>query len=173
MGRQVIAFFLFLLFISCRDTERTKQADPIETKVDTVIKKDSIVKIEPVHKSVSNTGFSDPIDLDNIQKATVSKSDSSIWLTANMKLDHRMIGYDQPDTNSKKMVLFSIFTRDVKDNPFNCPFGAYYSTSDMENAKLKFTGNAGSFIKASIMKDNNVAATVYIEKIWVEFDDNN
>lgn len=171
MKGQLIIIFLFLLFTSCRNTEQTKKADPIEAKVDTTVKKDSIKKMEPVHKSVSNTGFSDQIDLDNIQKATVSKSDSSIWLSANMKLDHRIIGYDQPDTNSKKMILFSIFTRDVKDNPFNCPFGAYYSTSDMENTKLKFIGNAGSFIKASIIKDNNVAATVYIEKAWVEFDD--
>jgi hypothetical protein len=171
MSRQLIAIFLVLLFTSCGNTERAKQADPIEAKVDTTVKKDTIVKIEPVPKSVSNTGFSDHLDLDNIQKATVSKSDSLIWLTANMKFDHRMIGYDQPDTNSKKMILFSIFTRDVKDNPFNCPLGSYYSTSDMENTKLKFIGNAGSFIKASIIKDNNVAAIIYIEKIWVAFDD--
>lgn len=171
MSRQLSAIFLFLLFTCCRNAEHVKKAEPIEAKVDTVIKKDSSVKIEPIHNRVSNVEFSDQIDLDNIQKATVSKSDSVIWLTANMKLDHRMIGYDQPDTNSKKMILFSIFTRDVKDNPFNCPFGAYYSTSDMKNTKLKFIGNAGSFIKASMIKDNKVAATVYIEKLWVAFDD--
>lgn len=169
MKRQLITIFLFLFFTCCRNAERTKQLVPVGTN-DTVTTKHSVVKIESKHDDVANYEFSDQIDMGNIQKATISKSDSLIWLTANMKLDHRIIGYDKPDTNSKKMVLFSIFTNDVKGNPFNCPFGAYYSINDMENTKLKFIGDSGAFIKASIIKDDKIAAIIYIEKIWIAFD---
>ena len=105
-----------------------------------------------------------------ILKAIVSKSDSTIWLTANIRLDHRIFGYAKPDTNSRKMILLSVFTNDVKDNPFNCPYGSYYQTSEMDDMKMKFISKNGVYIKAAIIKNDSAAAIIYILKKWIEFE---
>jgi hypothetical protein len=170
MKRQLTCLLLLLFFICCRNTEPAKKADPIEHKTDTPVTRKKAAAITLVETKVSESLFPDEIDMDNIQKATISKSDSIIRLTANMRLDHRIIGYNKPDTNSEKMILLSIFTRDVKDNPLKCSYGAYYSTNDMENAKLKYLEDSGSFVKASLIKDDQAIATIYFEKAWVEFD---
>lgn len=105
------------------------------------------------------------------QKATVSKKDSTIRLTANMKRDHRIFGYLKPDTNSKKMILISIFTNDVKGNPFNCPFGSYYQTSDMKGMIIKFVSKEGLFIKGKIVKKDSSGTQIYILEKWIEFEE--
>jgi hypothetical protein len=106
----------------------------------------------------------------DINKLTVSKSDSSLWLIARMQLDHRIFGYAKPDTNSPKLILISIFTNDVKDNPYKYPFGSYYETSGMGNIKLKFLENKKWFIKAELIENDSVKSLVYFLKKWVEFE---
>ena len=103
-------------------------------------------------------------------RATVSKSDSTIWLTANIRRDHRIFGYTKPDTNSRKLILFSVFTNDVKGNSFNCPYGSYYQTSNMEYMKLNFISKNGVYIKAAIIKNESTAAIIYILRKWIEFE---
>ena len=119
---------------------------------------------------ICSTTYSQKLKDDYNQKATVSKDDSTIWLTANMKRDHRIFGYIKPDTNSKKMILISIFTNDVKGNPFSCPFGSYYQTSDMKNMSLKFVSKEGSFIKAKIVKKDSTDTQIFILRKWIEFE---
>ena len=106
----------------------------------------------------------------DINKLSVAKSDSSLWLIARMQLDHRIFGYAKPDTNSQKLILLSIFTNDVKDNPYKCPFGSYYETSGMENIKLKFLEKKKWFIKAEIIENDSAKTPVYFLKKWVEFE---
>ncbi|MEO8149621.1 MAG: hypothetical protein ABI723_18425 [Bacteroidia bacterium] len=106
---------------------------------------------------------------DDITKAYIMKSDSSIFLTANMRLDHRVFGYAQPDIKSKRLLLLSVFTNDVEKNPFGCELGAYYDTGGMENMKLKFQEQSGDFIKAVVIDKSNKKTTVYFEKKWIEF----
>lgn len=110
-------------------------------------------------------------DDESIQKAWLSKADSSIQLTANMRLDHRIFGYAQPDIHSKRMLLISIFTNDVKDNPFQLPYGAYYETNETNGIRLKYTGEEGSFIKANASVEGILKGPVYIEKRWIRFED--
>ena len=74
-------------------------------------------------------------------KATISKADSIISLTANIRRDPRIFGYQKPDINSKKMILLSVFTKDVEGNPFKCAYGSYYQTSNMKSMDIKFLKN--------------------------------
>jgi hypothetical protein len=113
----------------------------------------------------------DGIDPDYVNKLIISRSDSSIWLKASMKLDHRIFGYEKPDVHSKKMILISIFTNEVEGNPFKCPWGAYYETSDMGNIELKYVRDIGSFVEANVIEDNELRDKVYFEKKWTEFVD--
>ena len=110
------------------------------------------------------------IDKTHIKKATVAKSDSVIWLTANIRLDHRIFGYSKPDTNSQKMILFSVFTNDVEANPYQCPLGAYYQTNDMHNRSIKFVSKQGHFIKASVLDNDSIISTVYFLRQWIKFE---
>ena len=106
-----------------------------------------------------------------MQRAVVSKAESIFHVYNNIRADHRLIGYESPDTNSKKMVLFSVFTSDVEDNPFHGPYGSYYDSAHPIELVIKHTGEQGSFIVASISGGSKKPATIYFEKKWVEFEE--
>jgi hypothetical protein len=116
------------------------------------------------------------LDDSDLQKATISKSDSSIWVWdfstwvgVEKNLTHRIFGYQKADTTSKRMILISVFTNDVEGNPFNCPLGSYYGS--MEDLTLKYIGNEGQFIKVNVTKADGTQHVVYIERKWAEFVD--
>ena len=105
-----------------------------------------------------------------MQKATIDKRDSLIWLKADMKLDHRIFGYKKPDVNSQKLILLSIFTNEVKNNPFNCKYGAFYETSEMGNIKLKFIENIGDYSKIEIITADKSEIS-FVQNKWIEIND--
>jgi len=67
--------------------------------------------------------YGQELDHDRLQQAIIFRSDNSVWLESDIKLDHRFFGYEKPDTTSGKLILFSVFTPDVEDNPYHCPLG--------------------------------------------------
>lgn len=105
---------------------------------------------------------------ENVSKAYIILSDSSFSLTADMKKDHRFYGFEKPDLNSKKLILFSIFTSDVDGNPFDLPLGAYYDTDFVDEMSLKYTGEENGFTKVTDVESNK---TIYFERKWIIFDD--
>ncbi|NNT73142.1 hypothetical protein HKT18_13030 [Flavobacterium sp. IMCC34852] len=130
----------------------------------------SIVNLDSINWEKENVNwekniFSEP---EFVNKLEVSKSDNSMNLYASMQKECRIFGYQKPNKNSKKMILLSIWTFDVEDNPSNCPFGSYYETSSMD-MELKYLGKENSFVKAALIKDQKQIAIVYFEKKWVEF----
>lgn len=142
-------------------------------KKETAIKKQipKEVKNSQTKKTIQ-TKENDSVEIDetNIQKATISLEDSLIWIKANMRLDHRIFGYEKPNLNSKKMLLISIFTTDVDKNPFNCEYGAYYESDEMQDIKLKFKENLGQFAKLELFKENQ-SKIIYFENKWLEFEE--
>lgn len=115
--------------------------------------------------------FPDSIDWSNIQKAEISLKDSLLWVYQNIKKDYRIIGYEEASTKSKPLILFSVFTRDVENNPHGCYFGAFYSTSDLrlEDVRIKFKGIEGQFVKTSLIVDNVATVSLYFERKWIAF----
>ncbi len=121
---------------------------------------------DSIDKANANT-----IALDNndVNKAMVSLKDSLLRIASDKFRDHRFFGYSKPDLHSKRMLLFSIFTNDVEGNPYQLPYGAYYQNSDMDSIKLKYYADEGAFAKFTILKNNTLQDTTYIEKKWIEF----
>lgn len=109
---------------------------------------------------------------DEITKAYVFLTDSSIHLTANIRRDHRIFGYEKPNINSKKLLLLSVFTNDVENNPFKYELGAYYETSDMEDLDLRYLSTLRDFIKAVAIDKSNKQTVLYFERKWIEFENN-
>lgn len=107
---------------------------------------------------------------DNITRAYVSRQDSAINLRSNIRIDHRIFGYASPDTTAERLLLLSVFTNDVQNNPFGCKLGAYYDTGGMNDMHLKYLGTAGGFIKAAAINQSNEPTILYFEKKWVEFE---
>ncbi|MEX6690096.1 hypothetical protein QTN47_21485 [Danxiaibacter flavus] len=178
MLRSYLFNFAFLFLIGCNNSS----ADSTNAANHNDSSKISKGNTGDIVKEVANSS-NKPDSTDNtssnavafdeayIQKAIVSKIDSSIWLTANMKLDHRIFGYEKPDTTSRKMILISIFTNDVEGNPFKCPFGSYYQTSNMTDMEIKYVSTEGIFIKASVFKKNEFQGAVYMDKKFIEFEE--
>lgn len=115
--------------------------------------------------------YPDAIDEQNILKAEISKGDGSFTVFGDIKKDYRIFGYEQPDTNSKRLIVFSVFTRDVQGNPYKCDYDAFYATSSMKNSHITFKSVAGSFVKTELYTDGQKVADLYFEKKWIEFTD--
>jgi len=168
-------YVILLIMVSCNNSNTINQLNKNDSAVrttksadvpksDTAIstkKRDSINKINSANIET---------DKANTAKAYVSKDDSSISLTGNIRLDYRIFGYEKPDTSSKKQILFSVFTDDVEGNPFNCTYGAYYQTSDMNDMEIKYISTDGQFVKANILKGRGPQAIIFIDKRWIEFE---
>lgn len=109
------------------------------------------------------------IDPQYMGKGRIDKN-GSIFITGNMKKDHRIFGYKESDINSKKMILLSIFTDEVENNPFNCKYGAYYDTNDLNNISLKYISTEDDFIKVALLKNNQKLDEVFMLKKWFNFE---
>ena len=108
------------------------------------------------------------VDQTYANKVIIEK-DSTVWLMANTKKDHRIFGYQNPNLKSKKLLLLSVFTNEVKDNPFALKYGAYYDTDGMNELKLKLASTTGDFVEVKILQGNNILDNMYIEKHLIEF----
>ena len=89
-----------------------------------------------------------------------------------MRKDHRLFGYEKANTNSRRLILFSIFTNDVEGNPYQLAYGAFYETMGMKGRVLKYMATEGKFIKAQLIDEEtkNVISAMYFEKKWFELD---
>lgn len=186
MKKKILLVVLPLLFIACKKENDTTVVPntTIQKMVDVPqqITKDSTIASQDQPETTTTAPSETPleiIDRENnefindddgtIQKASIDPRDSSIWIVANMREDHRIFGYEKPSTESKRMFLLSIFTNDVKNNPFHLPYGAYYGTDEMKNSRLKFNSYQGKFIKAELLKDNQ-KKIIYFESKLMEFE---
>lgn len=109
------------------------------------------------------------IDPRDMEKACIEK-DSSIWINANIRKAHRIFGYKNKDIFSEKMILFSIFTNEVKNNPFDCKYGAFYDTSNMKDMDLKYIATENGFLKIGLIKNGDIIDEVFMLKKWFEFE---
>jgi hypothetical protein len=169
MKNLIYIITLTVLISACGKTDdkiNDKTNEQSQDQIDTQPSDNQFSSLDNIDRaneeSVINAG-------ENITKAYVISSDSSINLTANIKADHRIFGYEKPDKNSKRLLLISVFTNDVEGNPFGLELGAYYDTGSMDNLKLKYEETVGDFVKASAIGNNKVT-TIYFEKKWIAFD---
>ena len=186
MNKKILLIVIPFLLFACKKENVAVPNNTIQKLVDVPQQtaKDSVVtaqdqpQTEVATTTVSETPL-EKIDRENnqliksangaIQKASMDPRDSSIWIVANMKEDHRIFGYEKPATDSKKMILLSVFTNDVENNPFQLPYGAYYGTDGMKNSRLKFNSYQGKYIKAELLKDNQ-KKIIYFESKLMEFE---
>ena len=161
-----IGFIVFLMFVSSCQESKTK-LKPVPKEMNS-IQQDTVVPLPKNNgKAIEQKATADD---DFLLKATVSRKDSSIWLAGNIRMDYRIFGYAAPDTLSEKLLLLSVFTNDVKDNPHHCKFGAYYDSPGMQDLSLKYTGRKGGFVQANLLRQQEVLQPVFFEKRWIEFD---
>jgi hypothetical protein len=167
---------LTLLMCACEQTnpksddhENSKHA--IQT-VDTPQTKQATEQLSELDRIEKENNASIVSSDDDINKAFVAlqNGDSTIHLSMNKYQDHRIFGYVQPDVKSERLLLLSVFTNDVENNPFGCKLGAYYDTGGMDELTLKYVSITGNFVKAIATDKTNHSTTIYFEKKWIEFD---
>lgn len=110
------------------------------------------------------------LDPTHNSKAYIEK-DSTIWIPQSINRDHKIFGYQEKNSSSKKLILISVFTKDVENNPCDCEYGSYYHTQSMGDFKLKYLSTENEFMKIDILKKGKSIDTVYMETKWFEFDE--
>lgn len=157
--------FILILVVSCDKADLPKHESKKTVDGISKIKNDAI--LDSIEKENNESVLSSG---DDITKAYISLKDSSFSIRANMRKDHRIIGYSKPDINSKRLIIFSIFTDDVENNPFGCEFGAYYDTEEMENISLKFKDMVNDFVEVIAFEQPNKMTEIYFTKTWIIFE---
>jgi hypothetical protein len=107
---------------------------------------------------------------ENITKAYIYMNDSILNLWSDIRSDYRFFGYEKADTLSKRLIFFSVFTNDVKNNPFNCKLGAYYSMPNRDKLLIKYEAIQGAYIKTIATNKKGEKTILYFEEKWVEFE---
>ncbi len=160
---------LIICTFSCENiTQEKSEMNQIET---------SDVPIETASENIEQENESKneielvSIDFENTTKGIIEK-DSTIWLMANIRKDHRMFGYEEASVESRKLFLLSVFTDEVEGNPFNCQYGSYYQTHGMDEAGilLKYISDTLDFRKLAIIKKGSIENYSYVEDKWLEFE---
>lgn len=176
----IIIALIIVTFLGCRNTPTTEivntTTDTLKTKKDgiAVVKQDRIPAKKTEKKDTIRNDKETQMNEAFFQKAMINLSDSSLNVYENVRADYRIFGYEKPDTSSRKMILFSVFTSDVKNNPYRCKFGAYYSSGAMHNTKIKYIKKTGAFVEVHLIKESDIKpASVYMLKDWVEFEKRN
>lgn len=95
--------------------------------------------------------------------------DGAIYLSQDKFRDHRLVGYAEPDTTSRKLIVISSSTSDVDGNPHQCPLGAYYSSDDMEDLSLTLDRRQGAFAAVTVTDASDKKTTVYLEARRLRF----
>ena len=114
----------------------------------------------------------DKSELDSISnsKAYIEK-DSIIWIPQGINREYKIFGYKEQNILSQKLILISVFTKDVENNPCDCKYGSYYHTQSMDDLRLKYLATENEFMGIAILKKGKILDTVYMEKKWFEFDE--
>ncbi len=176
MIKTIYIFTLTLLIGACRQTnpmtDNQENSEQTITVVDTTKTNqvtEKLTKLDSIDKANNESVVASG---DNITKAFVflKDGDSTINLTANIRQDHRIFGYAKPDISSERLLLLSVFTNDVENNPFGCRLGAYYDTGGLGELTLKYISTIGNFIKATATDKTNNSTTIYFEKKWIDFE---
>lgn len=145
-----------LILIGCKSENQPKKKTARDLELD------SIEKVN--EQSILDSGS-------KVTKAYVDAKNNHIVLWADIKMDHRFFGFEKPDTNSKRLILFSIFTNDVEGNPFDVPLGSFYSTADIEGGVFKYIEEDGDFVKAEYTDPEGKKTTLYFERKWIVLSD--
>ncbi|WP_299682627.1 hypothetical protein [uncultured Dokdonia sp.] len=154
-----LSILVFIICIACKETS----SNALEKKVNT--KLTQLDSMDLAHaKSIAHAE-------DHITNAYVS--DSMLYLNATIKKDHRIFGYAQPDTISKRLFLLSVFTNDVKNNPFNLDLGAYYELNEYTQLRIKYQSHNDHFVETIATDSLGRTMALYFEKKWVDLEDEN
>lgn len=176
MIKTIYIFTLTLLIGACgqtnHKTDNQEKSEQTITAVDTTKTNqvtEKLTKLDSIEKANNESVVASG---DKITKAFVflKDGDSTINLTANIRQDHKIFGYAKPDIKSERLLLLSVFTNDVENNPFGCKLGAYYDTGGMDELTLKYNSTTGNFVKATAIDKANNTTTIYFEKKWIEFE---
>lgn len=93
---------------------------------------------------------------------TVNTTKKIFYLEQDMTDDTPLLfGYESADINSKKMISFSSFTKDVENNPNKCVLGAFYDTSDLD---ISYVETSGNFVKLALKKTDGSVVNFFMEK---------
>ncbi len=155
---KIKAYYFSILFVSFLGCNQTTNS--IEKAKEFYDDRDSIEKANlKVLKEQGN----------NITKAKIDLNDNTFALTADSHKDHRIIGYHKPDTNSIRLILFSVFIDDVENNPFQCKLGAYYDLTNTKGIKIKFLETKNQFVKTLVKDSLGKKYHVYFAKKDINF----
>ena len=161
---------LSLLLIACKnnndDTLKETRSNNVEVKTANAEQEDSLIDYLKKLDRENSVGIHDTLFL----KGQIQKADSLIWITASKYRAHRIIGYELPDVNSKRLIMISGWTNDVQNNPYNLKYGAHYTSDHKDSIYLKLDSFKGEFARVKILSKGKPIDVVYLEKRFLEFE---
>lgn len=169
----IISLLIFLIWLSCKNDDKQNSGATNEKKTRTIKNRPQKVSQIKHQNDSAKEVYLEPLNEEALNHISIplSRGDSALYLTANMRADHRIFGYSEPNTRSEKLLLFSIFTNEVEKNPFRCKYGSYYDIGNYSQSfSLKYKSKENNFIKVQLTDSLLHKTNVYFEKKWVDIE---
>jgi len=166
----LLSLLILTLLYSCKQEAISKTkaiSENVPVKNDSVKKRINLDSLDKANSDEMTT------EEEYWNKIEIRSRDSLLFLNSQMRLDHRVFGYKKPNTKSERLIFLSVFTTDVEGNPFRCKYGSHYSTTLGDGRELKYVSTENNFVKTVLLDHKNVIDTLYFEKKWIEFEQEN
>jgi hypothetical protein len=95
----------------------------------------------------------------------VDKKTKEFFIVSSPKAEYKIFGYQFPNITTQKMICFSSYSYDVRDNLNKCPLGSYFDTSFMkEGDRIVYLGMVGRFGKMNFITGRGKKTVFYLPK---------
>jgi hypothetical protein len=96
---------------------------------------------------------------------TVNKKTKEFTVLPDQKANYRVYGDQFANITTQKMICFSSYDGDVRDNYARCPLGSYFDTDKLKvGDKIYYLGPVANFAKMNFISGSGKKTLFYLPK---------
>ena len=104
------------------------------------------------------------------QTGRVDAATGQYTFTGTLADNYMFYGYAEPDSRSKKLIMFSAYPLNISDNPlYQYPLGAYHETSGLKDGhRIEYIGHKNGFAEMRYLNTEHEETIFYIKEGYVK-----
>ena len=104
------------------------------------------------------------------QSGRVDPATGQYTFTGTLAGNYMFYGYAEPDTRSKKLIMFSVYPLSFSDQIFSqYPLGAYHETTNLKDGeRIEYTGHKNGYAKMRFLNADHAETIFYLKQGYVK-----
>ena len=103
------------------------------------------------------------------QRGQVDAATGEYTFTGTLADNYMFYGYSEPDSRSKKLILFSAYPQNISDNAlYQYPLGAYHETTGLKDGdRIEYIGHKKGYAEMRYLHADHAETIFYIREGYV------